>query len=251
MINMLDNKYSSHNQQQLVLLSIFAIIGIVVWFMFTTITYTSANAQNNGSNNLNLFSIDSKPYNLTYGEWSAKWWQWVVAIPKESNPLTDNTGKNCAINQNGPVWFLAGTTGGSVTRQCTVPAGKAILVPIINFECSFVEYPNLKSESELRTCAKSQTDQVTSLQASIDGINLQNPSNYRVQSPIFIWNIPKDNVYEAPSGATKSVADGYWIFLQPLKSGKHDIHVSGISGQFTASSVQNFGVDITYHMIVQ
>src|SRR5947209_6336709 len=28
----------------------------------------------------------SKPYGLTYGEWSAKWWQWVYSIPVGTNP---------------------------------------------------------------------------------------------------------------------------------------------------------------------
>jgi hypothetical protein len=62
-----------------------------------------------------VFSADSKPYNLTYGEWTAKWWQWGYSIPKNINPAYDNTGKNCAQKQNGPVWFLAGTFGHSVT----------------------------------------------------------------------------------------------------------------------------------------
>jgi hypothetical protein len=31
-----------------------------------------------------VFSADSKPYGLTYGEWTAKWWQWVYLIPKIS-----------------------------------------------------------------------------------------------------------------------------------------------------------------------
>ena len=41
-----------------------------------------------------VFSADSKPYNLTYGEWTARWWQWGYAIPKNINPAYDNTGKN-------------------------------------------------------------------------------------------------------------------------------------------------------------
>src|SRR5919201_6517858 len=57
----------------------------------------------------------------TYGEWSASWWQWAAPVPAESSPITDTTGTRCGVNQSGPVWFLAGTTGGpSVTRQCTV-----------------------------------------------------------------------------------------------------------------------------------
>ena len=34
-----------------------------------------------------VFSPDSKPYGMTYGEWSVKWWQWIESIPKEHNQL--------------------------------------------------------------------------------------------------------------------------------------------------------------------
>jgi len=104
---------------------------------------------------------------LTYGEWTARWWQWGYSVPKNSNPAYDNTGKNCAQGQKGPVWFLAGTYGHPVDRVCTIPAGKAILFPILNSECSFAEFPKLKTLSQLRTCAKTIQDHVTTLYASV------------------------------------------------------------------------------------
>src|SRR4030081_3634226 len=70
---------------------------------------------------------------MTYGQWSARWSQWALAIPKGTNPLLDTTGAKCAVGQGGPVWFLAGTFGsGSVSRSCTVPAGKALFFPVVN-----------------------------------------------------------------------------------------------------------------------
>src|SRR4051812_1041314 len=38
-----------------------------------------------GSQNPNVHPPCSKPYGLTYGEWSAKWWQWMQAIPLAEN----------------------------------------------------------------------------------------------------------------------------------------------------------------------
>jgi hypothetical protein len=105
------------------------------------------------------------------------------SIPKNINPAYDDTGKNCAQKQNGPIWFLAGTYGHPVNRKCDVPAGKAILFPILNSECSFAEFPKLKSLSELRTCAKTIQDQVSSLKASVDGIPIPSLQEYRIQSP--------------------------------------------------------------------
>jgi hypothetical protein len=179
--------------------------------------------------NSSVFAVDSKPYGFTYGEWAAKWFKWLLEIPNENNPANDNTGKNCAVNQRDPnVWFLAGTPGGPpAVRTCTIPPEKAILFPIISNECSFSEYPKLKTESELRIEVKSQEDQVTNLRVTIDGIEMQNLDKYRIQSPLFNVTFPQDNIFGAPAGPTQAVSDGYWVFLKPLPPGKHEIHFSG------------------------
>lgn len=175
-----------------------------------------------------VFSADSKPYNLTYGEWTAKWWQWGYSIPKNINPAYDNAGKNCAQKQNGPVWFLAGTFGHSVNRACTIPTKKAILFPILNSECSFAEFPKIKTFSELRTCAKSTQDQVTMLNASIDGVPILNLEKYRIQSPVFNFTLPQNNIIGMPANTTtEAIADGNWVFLKPLSPGIHKLMFKG------------------------
>ena len=94
------------------------------------------------------------------------------SIPKNINPAYDDNGRHCAEKQNGPVWFLAGTYGHSVFRHCDIPSGKTILLPILNSECSFAEFPKLKTLSELRICAKTIQNQVTKVNASVDGMPL-------------------------------------------------------------------------------
>ena len=90
--------------------------------------------------------------------------------PEESNPVDDKIGEFCNKNQNDPnVWFLAGTFGGKAERTCTIPVGKAILFPIINDLISFAEYTHLKTESELRSYAKSDLDEATIYKAIVDG----------------------------------------------------------------------------------
>ena len=75
--------------------------------------------------------------------------------------------------QKNPVWFFPGTIGYPVTRYCTVPAGNAILFPILNSECSYMEFPQLKNEIELRDCAKTIQDIVIRPSASIDNNELR------------------------------------------------------------------------------
>lgn len=61
----------------------------------------------------------------------------------------------------------------------------AILFPILNSECAFAEFSELKTLEELRTCAKTFQDQVTELQASIDGVDIPE-SDLRVSYSITI-----------------------------------------------------------------
>ena len=48
------------------------------------------------------------PFGVTYGEWTARWWEFMVSIPAPNNPILDTTGADCGIAQAGPVWFLEG-----------------------------------------------------------------------------------------------------------------------------------------------
>src|SRR5690348_8446281 len=130
--------------------------------------------------NPGVYGIDSKPFGIPYPVWVGKWEQWLISVPQPVNPATDPTGKNCAQNQVGPVWFLAGTTGGSAERTCTIPAGKAILISVIGSECDYASYPNVKSEPALVLCAQADVNRATNLQATLDGVNLKQLDKYRV-----------------------------------------------------------------------
>jgi hypothetical protein len=73
---------------------------------------------------------------MTYGDWSAKWWQWLYSIPLESNPqlsgIPPNPDVDCSQGQSGPVWFLAADFGGTAVRSCTVPTGISLFFPVVN-----------------------------------------------------------------------------------------------------------------------
>ena len=182
---------------------------------------------NGGSSDVLVFSLDSDPYGTSYAEWTAKWWQWVLSIPVENNPVKDNTGKNCAINQSGPVWFLAGTVGGVAERNCSIPTGRAILFPILNHGGTLADEPTIKSEKELLLLAKREMDVISDLEVTVDGLKLNGLQRYRVRSPIFDVVLPENNLFGGTSGPTRGVADGYWLFLEPLPEGKHKIHSFG------------------------
>jgi hypothetical protein len=218
------------------------------------ISSNTTNPVNNSSmsSTLTPFPVDTIQYGLTYGEWTARWWQWALSIPEDRNPVADETGENCDEGQSGPVWFLAGTYGGLNERVCTIPAGKSILFPTVNGLCTLIERPNLRTESELRNCAIALNEGVTQLMVTIDGqpISEQQIRSYRVQSPLFDVALPNGNIITGQEGSTQGVSDGFWVFLAPLAPGAHDIHFSGAIVDYTTVSQNNFVTESLYHIRV-
>ena len=214
----------------------------------TMISYSivSVNAQ---SPNAELYGLQSKPYQISYSMWIVKWTQWLTSIPKNENPAADTSGANCSVNQQGPVWFLAGTFGGSAMRTCTIPAGKAILTPILSAFCTFLT-DNARTETDLRQCAQ-EGNNGASLQASVDGIALPNLESYRITSDLSSFTIPKDNPYGFPSGNTKTIVDGVFLFLKPLPRGDHVLHFAGATIDNPTVGTQSYTTEVTYNLKVQ
>jgi|SRR5215831_1792855 len=193
---------------------------------------------------------NSVEFGNTYGEWSARWWQWLVSIPAATNPNLDTTGANCAQGQSGPVWFLAGSFGGAFMRSCTIPAGKDLLVtPLTTLfgelgpkagDCS----PNQCDINVLRERAAENQDDPQLLDVTIDDLQVENIDQYRVPSPVFDVTFPKDAIFKIPPGTHGPlVSDGYFVLLKPLSPGSHKIHLKGIAND-------GFAVEVTYHLTV-
>jgi hypothetical protein len=196
-----------------------------------------------------VFEPQSSPYGKTYGEWSAKWWQWLLAIPADKNPNLDTTGTNCALNQSGKVWFLAGTFGGSATRTCTIPHNKALLFPVLctAFGASAGDcdptVPGITCDvGALREAAAAQEDSPQLLEASLDGQPIPHPRAFRAFSPVFSITLPQNAVFglNPPGTWSPNISDGYWIMHEPLPAGNHTLHVRGITnGGFEAGVMWN------------
>jgi len=174
-----------------------------------------------------VFPPDSNPYGVSYAEWTARWWQWILSLQIESHPAIDQTGENCKLNQNGPVWFLAGTVGGVAHRSCSISSGLALLLPVLNHGGTLADEPTFKSDDDLQLHARREMDVISELEVNIDGMNINGLEEYRVQTPVFDVVLPKNNLFGGIPGPTKGVADGYWLFIKPFALGKHKIHCFG------------------------
>jgi hypothetical protein len=224
--------------------------------LLAVVALTPVWAQNNGKRQ----NGNGKYANLT-----ALWWQWVNAQPAvdvdgtNTNPVLDTTGEYAAVGQEdgiGPgnkTFFLAGTFGGDVMRTVTVPEGKALFFPVINFEAdNAVDPPTENTVPQLRALAKAVIDSVTSSYARLDGSPLE---IFRTKSPIFDYTVPDENsLYDyfglvGPQfeGRIKpAVADGYWAYIPPLPPGEYILEFGG-----TGTSSGGFSLNITYRLTIE
>jgi len=169
-----------------------------------------------------LFLPESKPYGIIYADWIVKWWKWILSIPKERNPALDKIGNYVNEGQSDPkVMFLSGTFGGPVIRRCKVSSEKSILMPIINYECSFADEPSIKSVEGLKSKCKSEIDDIKNISFSIDQFYLNDLAPYRILSPLFDVHLGENNILDVVQQRTLMISDGYWIFLKPLSVGRH------------------------------
>jgi len=152
------------------------------------------------------------------------WWRWLISIPKQNNPAFDTTGTYSRKGQNNQhVWFLAGTFEGCAQRfqrNCTLPYGKAILFPVINYQSTFSDQPSPKKETELERLCKIEIDIISDMYVSLDD-QIIDVQKYRVRSGCFRVNMPIDNCLDVDSGNTTIASDGYWLFLRPPPVGNH------------------------------
>jgi hypothetical protein len=196
---------------------------------------------------------NSHPFGRTYGQWSAAWWKWVMELPLTTStgathPFMDDPRFDVTEGQSGEVWFLTAPFG-TVTRSITLPAGKALFVPILTAEASNLEgLGNTAAEQRANATATAEAIVVSSLSFSVDGVATENLAAYRAVSPQFSFTAPTPWIFGDVGGSGKAVGDGYYIMLAPLSAGHHTIHFAG-TYDFGGANV--FSLDMTYNITVQ
>ena len=90
----------------------------------TTISLSPTTSHAGPSVTSGVFPLQSSPYDKSYGQWSAAYWQWLFALPVNGHPGSDTPDFDVTEGQSGRVWFLTGPFG-TVERDATIPAGTA------------------------------------------------------------------------------------------------------------------------------
>ena len=238
------------------------------WMCFTAVLLSlallaapAALAQNGNSTHKILDLVvdpDSVAYGRTFAQWTAAWNQWADSIPTSTHPLFDNG--DCSVGQTGDVWFLGGKfcangatcDWANVVRSCTIPAGKALFMPILDNENSAIEMGNPNAQiNDLRASVEASTQSFHDMSFEIDGVSVPHlQEKYMVQSVAFAFTMPEDNFFTAVGvpGVTAgtyfpAVDQGVYVMLSPLPRGLHVIHFHGEAGTWV--------LDVTYNLTVK
>jgi hypothetical protein len=202
------------------------------------------------------------PGGLSYGDWAARYWENILSLPANLNPVNGNCqggllgGDNQPPNSTGlHVWFLPHTFDvNPITRSCNIPANKWLFFPLMT-AIAYNDARGVEPLPQLRLRISNVLDTVTSLTCVVDGVVCSatyavDLKSFRASSPAFSINQANRKTALTPPGFTAApadgqliVTDGYWILLTPLPVGQHVVRFGG-------RTATGAGYDITYNINV-
>lgn len=174
------------------------------------------------------------------GDWTDDWWTWALQSSLERNPLFDTTGADADENNDGPVFFLAGTLSNDpVERTFEIPDDTPVLVPLMNnFINKFDGEPQPQKiiNDELRDWQDTVLEDELFL--VIDGVEIKNLDEFFFKSGFFTPGQPEDGSlleavlageedYVSGDDLFPSRSAGYWVMIEDLDPGAHTIHYGG------------------------
>ena len=136
-------------------------------------------------------------------------------------------------------------------RTCDVPAGKALFFPLLNAEwdnvCPPLDPP--LSVPALRQAAAAALAGASGLTATIDGHEVANADDFRVQSPRFAVTIPAANVWRSFGPPCDTIGAGTDARSSPTGGtcSYGRCHTASTRSTSPGGS-RGFRLDITYHL---
>ena len=122
------------------------------------------------ADNAPVFAPGDKAFGKSLANWGRHSGNGGSSTPLAGHPFTDDPSFDFAARQSGPVWFW-GAPFGVVTREVTIPAGKAILLSMLDVEASTLEEPPFfgSTAAEQAAIARFYANRIGDLFLTIDG----------------------------------------------------------------------------------
>jgi hypothetical protein len=173
----------------------------------------------------------------TIGEWTAICWKWIYSIPTNQNPQLDCDGEFANNRQPDKRVFLIAPLNGNqqpCVRTFTVPEDTFVLLPVLCVTIDNIATVPPYTLEQMHDALNSVLNIPEELHASVDGIAVTNLLDHRATTPPIGVNFPSaDNslafFYQQPivGLVEPTIADGYWLMLEPLSLGQHVLRAGG------------------------
>ncbi|MFJ7588725.1 signal protein [Streptomyces sp. NPDC097617] len=154
---------------------------------------------------------------LSTGELQSRWWSWAASSPAGSNPVADTDGSFCAEKQPADAWYLAGTFGGKAERRCSIPKGRPVVFPVLNFT-------GTKAECAARLAEAKGTVRWGGAEVMLERME---------PVPIRIEGV-EGNPVTREAGTVSTHGCGLWVRLGPVWD-KDTLTIEGSAGSFSLS----------------
>ncbi|MBO0922173.1 hypothetical protein J1G42_15215 [Cellulomonas sp. zg-ZUI222] len=157
---------------------------------------------------------------------AARWLRWVAGQDWATSPVADLNGEHAGRDQPDDVWFLAGTFGGPVQRDCTVPAGRPLYGPAVNMWGPAGDGPPVLGDGFGRITVDGADVELR--EVVVDAVDLAGSQDNPVTQtrrivPMAMW--------------------GLWGLVPPLPAGRHEVVIRGGDGHgFTVEAVYTLDV---------
>lgn len=157
------------------------------------------------------------------------YWQLVLKISDDQNPINDANGTTALRGQNGSnkIIYLSGNNATKHSRKIPqkIPSGRCIFLAVNPVEVSQPEAKPNDTIPELQKFANDDENTATRANLTINGqVNDLIKLKYRVPTKGFRVTLPPNALFGAkPPGEYDAAADGFYAITEELAEGKYNI----------------------------
>ena len=207
--------------------------------------------QGKGNPNPGVLPPHSLAHGSTLGEWLARYYSWSLGFPRSSCPLF--LDESVYKDQSGSLFFLS---HGARTYNLTIPRGKSLFIPVRTpYWCapsylpgaqqalSYLGYDisRLTDEQVMQTYTHLQADLIEEPFLTIDGVAINDPEWYRIDSTSFYPYVNEGYGVE-PGVVGPCSSSGHALILPPLPPGLHVLVWGCAKGVWKRTTICNLTV---------